>query len=197
MLLAIESAVDGGSIAILDGESVVGSLVGSDGVSKAEDILPKLDLLLDQIGCHKDQITKIAVSVGPGSFTGLRIGISSALGLRSALGIECIGVNLFSAIQQLDAAAAIAIPLGRTDICFRSSMRSPITAFPKPDLANQFAGVETVLCHATLLGDLEAEGVRKIVSIGNDLAVLVGKYAIDLPSSTNFEPIYVQSPRFI
>jgi tRNA threonylcarbamoyladenosine biosynthesis protein TsaB len=59
----------------------------------AEELLPLLAELLDECGRSKDQISLVSANCGPGSFTGLRIGLATAKGLCQSLGIPLVGVD--------------------------------------------------------------------------------------------------------
>jgi tRNA threonylcarbamoyladenosine biosynthesis protein TsaB len=67
MILAIESAVGGGSISLLRGSTEIAGWIGEGGVSRAEDLLPNISRLLHKAVVDKYDITKLAVSTGPGS----------------------------------------------------------------------------------------------------------------------------------
>lgn len=197
MILAIESAISGGSIAVLDDESVIASFTGQTGVSRAEDLLPNLDSLLRANNIAKTDIDRVAISVGPGSFTGLRIGISTVLGLKASLGIECVGVELFSAIQTIDPEASVAVPLGKSDICLRKNADEDVVAVPVAELPAHMSGVEKILAHQDIVERLTDAGAVSVIDIGRDLAIHIGRYAISKPASEHLEPIYIQSPRFV
>src|SRR6185503_16866701 len=67
-------------------------------------------------------ITKLAVSTGPGSYTGIRIGIGTALGLKNGLNIPCVGVPVTEAIHVVSSRRekiVTAIPMGRNDIAYQ------------------------------------------------------------------------------
>ena len=98
IVLAIEAAIRGGSVSLLDGETEILSWHGVTLVSRAEDLLVNISGILEQSGFDKSQIDMIAVSNGPGSFTGIRIGLATALGLKNSLGIPCFGVSLLAAV---------------------------------------------------------------------------------------------------
>lgn len=59
----------------------------------AEELLPLIAGLLDECGLNKDQIGLVSVNRGPGSFTGLRIGLSTAKGICQSLGVPLVGVD--------------------------------------------------------------------------------------------------------
>ena len=94
-ILAIESGISGGSLAVISGGEIVGELFGDSSVSRAEDLLAKIDEIINSTVGSKHEIDSIAVSAGPGSFTGLRIGLATAMGLSSALGIRYSGIPCY------------------------------------------------------------------------------------------------------
>ncbi len=61
--------------------------------SASQDILPEIKLLCDRYDLTLSVIKRIGVITGPGSFTGLRVGIATAKGLANALNINCIGIS--------------------------------------------------------------------------------------------------------
>ncbi len=63
--------------------------------SHGQILLKKVDALFESAGISKTDLHAIVVSTGPGSFTGLRIGIAAAKGIAVALGIQIVSVNLF------------------------------------------------------------------------------------------------------
>lgn len=64
----------------------------------AERLLPLIAAVLDEAGCTPAGLSGIAVSIGPGSFTGLRIGLSAAKGLAWAHGLPVVGVSTLHAL---------------------------------------------------------------------------------------------------
>jgi len=114
IVLAIESAIRGGSLCVHDGDRVIAELYGTGGVSRAEELLSSIDGVLRTAGVKPRDVETVAVSTGPGSFTGIRIGIATALGLRTATGAACVGVSLFEALcsvrqEQQNTVAMIAV----------------------------------------------------------------------------------------
>jgi tRNA threonylcarbamoyladenosine biosynthesis protein TsaB len=92
-ILGIETSTHCGSVAILEDERILGELFLNNGPTHSEKLLPMIDLLLREIGVDKRELGGISVVSGPGSFTALRIGISSAKGLALSLGIPVVGVS--------------------------------------------------------------------------------------------------------
>jgi len=97
-LLAIDTAAPRLQLALLTGDRVDVSI---DEIAQghAELLFARIDALLQRNGLSYGDLTRIAVTTGPGSFTGLRIGLSAARGLGLALGIPVIGVPSLLAIS--------------------------------------------------------------------------------------------------
>ncbi|MER3446737.1 MAG: tRNA (adenosine(37)-N6)-threonylcarbamoyltransferase complex dimerization subunit type 1 TsaB [Candidatus Dadabacteria bacterium] len=97
-LLGIETSTHAGSIAFMNNNGVLGELFLNLGPVYSERIIPAIDWLMGEIGIGKKEIKGIAVSIGPGSFTGLRVGLSTAKGLAFSLGIPLVGVSSLEAL---------------------------------------------------------------------------------------------------
>jgi len=126
IILAIESAIGGGSISLLSDGSEIAHWVGKSDVSKAEELLVNIDSLLKENNIHRKEIDMIAVSAGPGSFTGIRIGIATALGLKNGLGITMSSQSALKAMTYLQTEGKItaAIPMGRNAVCLQSFQKN-------------------------------------------------------------------------
>lgn len=199
-ILAIESAISGGSIAIVDGSTIVAESSGSASVSRAEDLLPSLIGTLNEAGLSKLDLDRIAVSLGPGSYTGLRIGISTVMGLCKGLGIPYVGVPVFESVvaSVRHENAFIALPFGRGDVCITSTTtpdRPEIVRLDEISRALAAVDTATVLAHSELVANLDNLGF-KVTDIGSNLAKYVATASRELPASTLLDPIYVQNPRF-
>lgn len=81
LLLAIESATKRASVALLRRGDVVAELGAEDGDHHAERLLPMIDTLLQDAGVKLAEVDCFAVSIGPGAFTSLRIGLATLKGL--------------------------------------------------------------------------------------------------------------------
>lgn len=107
LLLAIDTSSDQAGIAVADGDRVA-SLVWPAGRGHTVTLLPQIHRLLDLMGVAVGDLAGIAVAVGPGTFTGLRVGLSVAKGLAFALDRPLVGV------PTLEAAALPHLLPGRT-----------------------------------------------------------------------------------
>jgi tRNA threonylcarbamoyladenosine biosynthesis protein TsaB len=102
-LLAIESATDTVGVALLRDDGGSAERVHEGGRAHAELLAPAIEEVCAVSGCQVTDIDAIAVDVGPGLFTGLRVGVATAKALGQALGLGVLGV---SSLDILAAAAA-------------------------------------------------------------------------------------------
>ncbi len=113
----------------------LGLAFGSDRMVKSDEvveqshgqvIVKKIGELFESAAMDKGQLDGICVCTGPGSFTGLRIGLAAAKGMAVALDIPVVGVNLFEIaaykLRQVDMTVAVVIPLKRDEV-FVASVR--------------------------------------------------------------------------
>lgn len=91
-ILAIETTGAEASVAVINDEGEVFMETSDQKMSHLQNLMPMVDILLKKRGLSIGDINYIAVSEGPGSFTGIRIGVSSARALAQALGLMTIGV---------------------------------------------------------------------------------------------------------
>lgn len=198
-VLAIESAISGGSVALFRDGLFVSGVSGAHSVSRAEDLLPRMIDILNEAGVDRNELCRIAISIGPGSYTGLRIGIATVMGLCRSLRIDYVGVPLFEAIADFhqNRPSLIALPMGRSDICFSETRSGKLSVVSVDKLKTEIdreTGL-SLLAHADLVTDL-AEVFPDVVDIGSNLAKYIGISSYSRPKSTSLEPFYVQNPRF-
>lgn len=91
-ILAIETTGAEASVAVINEREEVFMEASDQKLSHLQNLMPMVDILLKKRGLSIDNMDYIAVSEGPGSFTGIRIGVSSARALAQALDLETIGV---------------------------------------------------------------------------------------------------------
>lgn len=97
-ILAIETTGPLGSVALLDEkENVLGYEVSQGTMSHLKDLIPMINTMLNKCGVSINDVDLLAPSVGPGSFTGIRIGVSTARALCQALGIRAVPVPTLEA----------------------------------------------------------------------------------------------------
>ncbi|MEZ0165039.1 tRNA (adenosine(37)-N6)-threonylcarbamoyltransferase complex dimerization subunit type 1 TsaB [Kineococcus sp. LSe6-4] len=108
LLLALDTATDGVAVAVHDGQRVLAAARAGTARSHNEVLVPTVAQVLRAAGRERRDVTDVAVGVGPGPFTGLRVGIATARTLALAWGTRVHGVC------SLDALAAAALAAGRT-----------------------------------------------------------------------------------
>src|SRR3954447_25564975 len=92
MLLALDSATNAVTAALHDGTTVLAEHTVEDRLRHGELLAPVIDEVMRSAGVRPVDLTRIAVGVGPGPFTGLRIGLVTAGTMAMALGIDVVGV---------------------------------------------------------------------------------------------------------
>ena len=125
-ILAIESAIYGGSLCLLDSEgATLAETVDDADIARAEELLFNIDWLINQSGVSLRDVRRIVVSNGPGSYTGIRVGIATGLGLARSLNADCVGVSVLEAIAASVRVAGefiVAVPLGRHRLAWQRFM---------------------------------------------------------------------------
>ena len=142
LLLALETATARTGVALCAGDEVVCERYAEPGQPAAEVLLPAIDAALSEAGATLDEVHAFAVSIGPGSFTGLRIGLATVKGLafgstRPAVGVSTLAALSLAApagegpaVAMLDARrgevyAAAYGPEAREDACLPCSVYGP------------------------------------------------------------------------
>ncbi len=98
MILCIETATGVCSAALCDENSVIMLEDAPSGMSHAAQLTVLIQKLLDKTGMKATALDAVAVSKGPGSYTGLRIGVSAAKGIAYGASIPLIGINTLTAM---------------------------------------------------------------------------------------------------
>jgi tRNA threonylcarbamoyladenosine biosynthesis protein TsaB len=208
-VLGIETSTRRGSVAVtLDGK-VLGALFHEELNAHAERVLGLIEELLASAGWTRSSLDRVAVGVGPGSFTGLRVGIALAQGIALGLDRPLIGVGSLRAM-----ASGLPAEDSRTRVAVLDARRSElfVAAYaPNGDellapSALPMAEAETTL-RTTLAG-------RSAVLVGEGAPLLGGSFAVESgpeldlphaavvarlgtvldPKSAPAEPVYVRGP---
>ena len=154
LVLAIESAIAGGSISLLKNGSEIASWIGDGKVSKAEDLLANLDAILRSNGISRRELELVAVSAGPGSFTGIRIGIATALGIKNGLYIAMASESTLNAMafaHEFRGNIAAVLPLGRNAVCFQEFTKVDCEITP----SNEPRVISEDELHSTINGNVD------------------------------------------
>ncbi|QZY28562.1 tRNA (adenosine(37)-N6)-threonylcarbamoyltransferase complex dimerization subunit type 1 TsaB [Nocardioides coralli] len=109
MLLAFDTATPTVTVAVHDGTDVVAELASEQTMRHGEQLAPLVERALQQVGIVRQDLTAIAVGVGPGPFTGLRVGLVTARTLGFVLEIPVYGVCTLDvlAVEAVDTGSVI------------------------------------------------------------------------------------------
>ncbi len=111
-LLAVESTSMAAGAALIQEDKLIGEIRTNHKKTHSEQLLPMIDHLLQMCECPLSEIDVLAVSLGPGSFTGIRIGVATVKGLAQALHKPVVGVNSLEALAwQANAFQGRVVPL--------------------------------------------------------------------------------------
>jgi tRNA threonylcarbamoyladenosine biosynthesis protein TsaB len=98
IVLGLDTCLNACSVAVLDGERVLAHASEAMARGHQERLAPMAQAAMAQAGLAFDQLQRIGATVGPGSFTGLRVGVAFAKGLGSALAIPAVGIGTLEAL---------------------------------------------------------------------------------------------------
>ena len=131
VVLAFDCAVSGLGVAIVRDGVVLASL-REEGREQAARLVPAIAAALEQAGVARRELSMVAVTTGPGSFTGVRVGLATARGLAMALGIPLAGIATTTVLlAQADArhrlvVAALDSHLGDWFCAIRTGDQAPL-----------------------------------------------------------------------
>lgn len=100
LILAFDTSASHCAAAVLGGDRILVARGEEMGRGQAERLFPLLEELLAQAGIVWADLSAIAVGVGPGNFTGIRIAVSAARGLAMGLKVPVLGVSTFDALRE-------------------------------------------------------------------------------------------------
>ena len=98
MLLAFETSAKAASVALFDGDKLLFESYQNTGLTHSQTLMLMAEDLLKNAGVAVSDLDAVAVAAGPGSFTGVRIGVSAAKGLSWGQEIPCYGVSTLEAM---------------------------------------------------------------------------------------------------
>ena len=124
LTLAFDTATSVATAALVRGGTVLG-----ERVSRAVSVLEDADALLREAGAGQRDLTGLVVGTGPGSFTGLRVGLAAARGLAFALDLPVAGVSTLRALAAGSPGALPVVDAGRREVFV---LEGPEPAVRKP-----------------------------------------------------------------
>ena len=138
-ILGVETTSKVSSIAILENEELMGEYILNIKGKHSEKLFSGLDKILTDLKIEIRELNSIAVSIGPGSFTGIRVGISAVRGLAQGLGVPVVGVS------SLDVLALSAFPTGFFVCPIIDALRCEVyTALYKADIEGKVTDYQLI-----------------------------------------------------
>ena len=182
IILGIEAATRVASVAVISEEKILAEISQEAKLTHSETLLPQIEQALKIANVEK--VDAVAVSIGPGSFTGLRIGLATAKALCYAWNIKIIGVPTLQAISyHFPTSNAIVIPM--------------LDAQKNRAYCQKFKN-----CRA--LSKLEIKSIDEIVAGAGNIDAeiflcgdVLHKIKIDLPPNVKIAPINCRMPRAV
>lgn len=115
IVLGLDTCLGACSVAVLDGPRVLAHASEAMARGHQERLAPMAQAVMAQAGLDFSDLDRVAATVGPGSFTGLRVGVAFAKGLASALSVPSIGVGALEALAAEEDGLAAAVIDARRD----------------------------------------------------------------------------------
>lgn len=215
--LAFDTSSERGSVALLEGMTLHAELRSNTSAGHSALLLEAVDFLLARAGWKLKDLTLIAAGIGPGSFTGIRIGVATGIGLAQSLGIPFAGVSGLDVLARRAAARnggriAVLLDARRGQFYFAEyeSKNGRLCRLGKPalidaaDMGNYLAGA------AWITGDLDEDRVTaagkcfprraRWVPVDLFLAEGVGRLGLERKRTwrsgefLTVEPLYIRPP---
>ncbi len=177
MLLALDTATRFASFALHDGRTVRYEMTWEAGRQHTIQLMPRVVNALEDLEIRPEALSAVAVALGPGSFTGLRVGVAIAKGLAMARGIPLIGVptlDILAAAQERHRDPLLVVAqAGRGRLCVaRYRWRQGWRRQDGPFLAtweNLFAGITAPVL---LCGEVDERGFQLAEEMGGLVTLL-------------------------
>jgi len=152
--LAIDTAAPRLNLALLRADGVVDTLVEEIAKGHAEILFDRLARLLDRNGLDYAAIERVAVTTGPGSFTGLRIGLSAARGLGVALKLPVLGIPSLLAVSLSATSGPVAVLIdARREEAYFERFATPGVVTDGPRLLPMVQARAAIPAGATVIED--------------------------------------------
>ncbi len=207
IVLAIDTAGTGCFAAVYDStaDTVLASAGADIGRGHAERLLAFVDQALAESGKVLADIDRIAVTIGPGSFTGIRVGVAAARGFALALGVPSVGVSILAALAKSAAGKHPSRPVLAAMDAKRDELycqifeaagtpRTEAQIVELDDARRMFTGFDGVICGSATrhLTDAPLPDVAQIDAA--DIGIVARLGAAADPAQGKPSPLYLRGP---
>jgi tRNA threonylcarbamoyladenosine biosynthesis protein TsaB len=207
-VLALDTTTATGSVALADEARVLEVAALDPATAVAAQVPGTLIALLDRHGVPLDHIDLFAVATGPGSFTGLRIGIATMQGLALAEGKPLIGVSAFDALASFVEAPYVGVWIDawRGEVYATTYARGGVTDEPTvgtPEALLARSATASAVANGTFIGDGAVRYRNRLARVVEPTPLAAGAVATlaharalagERPTPHAVRPIYVRRP---
>ena len=177
LILAFETSAKAAGVALHDGQKMLAECYQNTGLTHSQTLMVMAEDLVKQCGLSTADVTHVAVAAGPGSFTGVRIGVAAAKGFAWGGELPCVGVSTLEAM-----AMGLGVYEGVVCACMDARRSQVYNALFRAE-----KGVLTPLCpdRAIALADLKAELVTlgaPIYLVGDGATLTYNTLCSEIPN---------------
>lgn len=202
LILAIETSTKVGSVALLESsgeeggggtsEKILGELTIHLGGNHSASLMPALDHLLQETNLDIGQVQGIALALGPGSFTGLRVGVATVKGLAYALNVPVVGISTLDTLAH--------------NLCYASTLVCPVLDARKNEVyaaiyqGNGSGHLERITPDLVISPEelsRQLTGKGKVIFLGDALQVYGEIWQKKLGAQALFAPPELSYPRAV
>jgi tRNA threonylcarbamoyladenosine biosynthesis protein TsaB len=216
LLLAIDTVSDLAGAALFDGNALLAETTWRARQSHSVQLLPAVDWLFSHVGRAKEEVGAVAVCLGPGSYAGMRVGLSTAKALAYGLGARIVGIGRLAAeaLPLAEASAGRVVPLqvaGRAELAWAAYRYDGGLVELEPPQLVAAAGLRRVLLSDdTVTGDIDrldsaslealAECDCRLVPPPASRVASVGRLALvrlsrnETDDADSLAPLYLRAP---
>jgi tRNA threonylcarbamoyladenosine biosynthesis protein TsaB len=211
-ILAFDTSSQRGSVAFLEGPELRAEIKLNAINTHSDFLLNSVDYLAAKLGWPLSELNLVAAGIGPGSFTGIRIGVSTALGIAQSLSIPFAGISGLDALAHqvafMDGHIGVALNAHRSQVYYAEyiSTKGKIRTIQKPSLLF-LSDLERLLArrHLYIVGDMELHRANgrdwpRLLPADLFLASSIGRLAILRKRTWRTgeyllaEPLYIRPP---
>jgi tRNA threonylcarbamoyladenosine biosynthesis protein TsaB len=163
MLLALDTSTRTAGLALYDGVHVLSEVTWTSGEHHTVEVAPAVEAILERAGLEMKDLKAVAVATGPGSFTGLRIGLAIAKGLALSLRLPVIGVPTLDAlavaqpVRDLSLAAVLQAGRGRLAVAWYHVENEAWQSYGKVEVLDIHALTRRIHTPTLVCGELSEE----------------------------------------